>query len=81
MDSLIEAVLGFSLTPGTRILIAVSGGPDSMALLDTLYLINRAGNPSWTLMVGHVNHGLRPESDADEKLSESLTTRLSGLTS
>ncbi len=48
-----------------RLLVAVSGGRDSMVLLD---LLRRAGPElRLELVVGHVNHGLRgSESDGDE---------------
>lgn len=43
------------------IVVAVSGGPDSMALLHCLYEL------SYTCLVAHVNYGLRgEESDGDE---------------
>lgn len=45
------------LLPGERILVAVSGGPDSIALLSILWEL--AGRWSWTLGVAHVNHSLR----------------------
>ncbi len=47
-------------TPGVRCLVAVSGGPDSLALLDLLHLgTARHGR---TLAVGHVDHGISPDS-------------------
>lgn len=56
--------------PG-RGLIAVSGGPDSVALLR---LVCAAGRD---VHVGHVNHGLRgAESDADEAFVRALAEQL-----
>lgn len=53
------------IAPGQKVLVAVSGGCDSMVLLELLHrLANRYG---WKLAVAHFNHQLRgPESDADE---------------
>lgn len=54
------------VAPGQTLVVAVSGGPDSLALLDAL----RALAPRWglTLQVAHLNHQLRGEaSDADEQ--------------
>ena len=51
--------------PGHHLLVAVSGGPDSIALLSLLHSLAR----SWrlTLTVVHCNYGLRgAESDGDE---------------
>ena len=48
-----------------KVIVAVSGGPDSMCLLDTL---NRLKDElKFSLVVAHVNHGIRKESD-DEKI-------------
>ena len=51
--------------PGHHLLVAVSGGPDSIALLSLLHRLAR----SWrlTLTAVHCNYGLRgAESDGDE---------------
>lgn len=53
-------VLGEELfETGSRVLVAVSGGPDSVALLQALTRIG----PDWNLRLGvaHFNHGLRGE--------------------
>jgi tRNA(Ile)-lysidine synthase len=53
------------LAPGQHVLVAVSGGPDSMALLSLLASLA----PAWHLKVTviHFNYGLRgSESDGDE---------------
>ena len=53
--------------PGQRILVAVSGGVDSMVLLHVLHQL--AGKHHWQLTVAHLNHRLRGRSsDADERL-------------
>lgn len=51
------------LTDGDRVLVAVSGGADSMVLLDCLVAIRDALRLG--LIVGHVDHGLRAGSAAD----------------
>jgi tRNA(Ile)-lysidine synthase len=51
---------------GDRILLAVSGGLDSMVLLRVL--VRLAVKNAWQLVVAHFNHQLRgAESDADER--------------
>jgi tRNA(Ile)-lysidine synthase len=54
--------MDITITKGKYIL-AVSGGVDSMALLDILSKL-----PAIELIVAHFNHGIREDSDADEKL-------------
>jgi tRNA(Ile)-lysidine synthetase-like protein len=53
-------------SPGTYIL-AVSGGIDSMVLLD---LLNKTKRPDQTLIIAHLDHGIRVDSNADRKLVE-----------
>jgi len=53
---------------GTTILVAVSGGEDSMCLLHALvYLKN---DYQLQLNIAHVNHGLRPDANHDQNLVE-----------
>jgi tRNA(Ile)-lysidine synthase len=55
------------LKRGRKILVAVSGGLDSMVLLHALK--NLSARHNWKLSVAHFNHRLRGRaSDADEKL-------------
>ncbi len=62
-----QAILARNLLrQGDRIVVAVSGGPDSVALLACLVALSSRWK--WDLIVGHVNHGLRgdeSEGDAD----------------
>jgi len=51
------------LRGGEGVLVAVSGGADSVALLDVLCALRPA--LSLSLSVMHVHHGLRPEADAE----------------
>lgn len=55
------------LKRGQSLLLGVSGGLDSMVLLDILHRL--ADRHGWKLVVGHFNHQLRgQESDGDERL-------------
>jgi tRNA(Ile)-lysidine synthase len=64
--SAVEAAMSHyqMLSPGDAVLVGVSGGPDSVALLDSLVAIS----PKWSLrlVVAHLNHQLRG-STADEE--------------
>ena len=56
---------------GAKIIIAVSGGPDSIALLHIFSQLQK--KYSLQLIIAHVNYGLRGlESELDEKLVNSL---------
>jgi tRNA(Ile)-lysidine synthase len=62
------------LAGGETVLVAVSGGADSVALLAVLAALA----PAWrlTLHVLHVDHGLRPDSAADGEHVRALGARL-----
>lgn len=61
--------------PQDSVLVGVSGGPDSVALLHVLLKI--ASGLSLTLGVAHLNHGIRGnDSDRDEKFVASLAGKL-----
>jgi tRNA(Ile)-lysidine synthase len=63
------------LRPRQRILVAVSGGADSMVLLHVLHDLAR--KHEWRLTVAHLNHRLRGRSsDADEELVRCAAGRL-----
>lgn len=63
------------IRPGEPILVAVSGGLDSMVLLHLLHSLARANR--WRLRVAHFNHLLRGNaSDADERLVRRVARRL-----
>ena len=63
------------IRPGQRVLVAVSGGVDSMVLLRVLHGLAR--EHKWRLTVAHFNHRLRGRSsDADERLVRRTAERL-----
>ncbi len=57
-----------------RVLLALSGGADSVALLHTLVRLSR--QEGFVLQAAHVHHGLRAEADADAAFVEALCERL-----
>jgi tRNA(Ile)-lysidine synthase len=61
------------LDRGDHVLVGVSGGPDSVALLHALVLVRPEYN--LRLTVCHVHHGLRPEADRDAAFVETLAAR------
>jgi tRNA(Ile)-lysidine synthase len=62
------------LRDGERVLAAVSGGADSVALLDLLGELG--ASLGLAISVVHVHHGLRPEADADADFVLALGARL-----
>ncbi|MEC0373216.1 tRNA lysidine(34) synthetase TilS [Paenibacillus chibensis] len=61
--------------PHDTIVVAVSGGPDSVALLHVLHRISQQYVPLH-LVCAHVHHGLRAESDQEEELVQELAREL-----
>jgi tRNA(Ile)-lysidine synthase len=57
--------------PVGKYIVAVSGGVDSMVLLNML-----SNLPNIELIVAHFNHGIRPEATEDEKLVRNIAKRL-----
>ena len=62
------------LRPGQRVIAAVSGGADSVALV--LFLSVWCKKNGGVLYAAHVNHGLRPTADRDEAFVRKLCCRL-----
>ncbi len=61
--------------PGTRLLIGLSGGSDSVALTLVLTALAEHGGFS-VVSLAHLNHQLRPTSDRDEQFCRDLAARL-----
>jgi tRNA(Ile)-lysidine synthase len=60
-----KSILKYRLVePRDRIVVAVSGGPDSVCLLDVLSCLRP--DLQLGLVVAHFDHGLRPDEDRDE---------------
>ncbi len=63
------------ISPYQRLLVAVSGGPDSVCLLHVLSFLK--GEWGITLHVAHLNHGLRgAEADADARYVSDMADRM-----
>jgi tRNA(Ile)-lysidine synthase len=57
------ALVRLGVTDGAPLILAVSGGPDSMALMHVAQIA--APTHGWRLMVAHLDHGLRDGSADD----------------
>jgi tRNA(Ile)-lysidine synthase len=62
------------LEAGESVVVAVSGGPDSVALLKVLEIFS--GEYSLTLIAAHLNHGLREEADVEEQFVRELSNEM-----
>ncbi|MCA8910499.1 MAG: tRNA lysidine(34) synthetase TilS [Planctomycetes bacterium] len=52
---------------GEGILVAFSGGPDSMFLAEALLQISQTYKYSWNIVLAHLNHGITPFADENER--------------
>ncbi|HUU59698.1 MAG TPA: tRNA lysidine(34) synthetase TilS [Phycisphaerae bacterium] len=55
------------LPPSAAVLVGVSGGADSVALLAVLRELSADPARGYSLTVGHLHHGLRADADGDEQ--------------
>lgn len=51
---------------GSKILVGVSGGPDSVCLLDVLAFLSKKYD--WQLRIAHVNYGLRSDDSNEDEV-------------
>lgn len=63
--------------PGSRIVVATSGGADSVALLRALAALAPQREWSLDMLVAHVDHHLRPDSAAEARFVADLAASLS----
>ncbi len=64
------------IPPQTCVLVGVSGGADSVALLTILHELAASDGRDWRLAVAHLNHGLRDNAAADEQFVRELAEKL-----
>ena len=63
-----------SLLPsGSKLILCVSGGSDSIALLHLCHQLNRLFR--WQLHILHFHQGLREESEEDARIVQNLSQR------
>jgi len=73
LEKVREALKTFSVTAGEKVLVAVSGGPDSVCLLHLLKSL--FPEQPLQLHVAHLNHGLRAEALGEARFVEALSSQ------
>ena len=74
---LLAALRRLGITAQDAVIAAVSGGADSVALLDALVRLRKSKGLPGSITVAHLDHQLRgEESDGDEKFVRDLADRL-----
>ena len=62
------------INKGESVLVALSGGSDSVAMLNILYALS--GEIGFSLYAAHLNHKIRQEADDDEKFVMDICKKL-----
>lgn len=65
-------ILPMLVPSDSRILVAVSGGPDSVALFHILNRYAKEEGQHISLVISHIHHGVRKESDQEEVLVKKI---------
>ena len=64
---ILETIKEYNLIEnGDKVIVGVSGGPDSMCLIDVLNNIRNCGVINFDIIAVHINHMIRDEAEDDE---------------
>ena len=67
-EDVLETIKKYNLIEnGDKLVLGVSGGPDSIAMLNCLINIKNSRIIDFSIVVCHINHGLRENAKIDEK--------------
>ena len=65
-DEVLKTITKYDMIqPGDRLVLGVSGGPDSICMLEILRKLRDKLN--FEIVVSHINHGIRENAKIDEK--------------
>ena len=72
-NKVLETIKKYKLIEkGDKIVVAVSGGPDSISMLDILLKLKKRKEINCELIVAHINHMIREEATEDEQFVENF---------
>lgn len=75
LDKVKQTIIKYNLIKsGDKIVLGVSGGPDSVCMLDILNKLSNEFN--FSIVVAHINHGLRENAKIDEKYVKEFCEKL-----
>ncbi|MDP8228480.1 MAG: tRNA lysidine(34) synthetase TilS [Candidatus Electryoneaceae bacterium] len=63
------------IAPGDLVIVAISGGADSITLLDLMYRL-RQERDDFELIAAHFNHRIRPEADDEQRQVEQFCRQI-----
>ena len=76
-EKVIKTINRYNLIkPNDKIVCGVSGGPDSICMLDILRRIKEENKINFDIIVCHINHMIRKESTDDAKYVENLCEKM-----
>ena len=74
-EQLRKSILPQLIPSKSRVMVAVSGGPDSMALSHILWRYTQESDRGISLVLTHVHHGVRRESDDEVDLVQNMAKK------
>lgn len=75
-DKVLNCIRKYNLIEsGDKIVLGVSGGPDSIAMLNILNEL-RKKEPHFDIVVAHINHGLRENAKIDEEFVQNFCNKI-----
>ena len=78
IEQVLKTIKKYNLIkPNDKIVCGVSGGPDSICMLDILRRIKEENKINFDIMVCHINHLIREEATVDEQYVENYCKKYS----
>ncbi len=76
-EKVIKTIKKYNLIgDGDKVVLGVSGGPDSITMLNLLYEIQKEEIMNFEIIIAHIHHGLRENADLDEQYVKDFCKKL-----